>query len=221
MTSINFALTTLSDNPEYYEETIKLIEEEFHYDQENHFEKDFAPLMDPLNFENCFLYIDRDSNKVVAHLAVSLRTLIKGEAEMPVALIGGIVTHKHYRNKSLFKNLMNHVILNYKNKVGLFILWSDLENLYEKFHFYRTGGLIETGHKSLNSSDRPIGFEKTKFSLLSEKDFEAIKNLYISFNQSYFFTVKRDDRDWSTIKDMTTVDLFIKRNSSGMIDKYL
>ena len=58
MTVNNFVLTTLSSNPEYFEEVIRLIEEEFHYSENQSFEMDFSPLVDPLNFENCFLYID-------------------------------------------------------------------------------------------------------------------------------------------------------------------
>lgn len=220
MNTNNFALTTLSSNPEYFEDVIKLIEEEFHYSSDNQYEKDFAPLVNPLNFENCYLYIDRESNTLAAHLAVCLRTMIKDEAEIKVALIGGIVTNKKYRGKNLFKNLMDYSLAQYQDKVALFILWSDLENLYEKFNFYRTGGLIETGVRNFSSSERPGGYEKTKFSSLSEKDFEAITNLYKNFNEKYFFTMKRDNKDWSIIREMSSIDLYIKKNSMGSIEKY-
>ena len=216
----NFALTTLSQNPEYFEEVISLIEEGFHYQEGQHFEKDFAPLVNPLNFENCYLYIDQESNTVAAHLALSLRTMIKGDAEINVALIGGIVTNKKYRGRNLFKSLMDNVLLQHKEKVGLFILWSDLENIYEKFSFFRTGGLIETGKRNFSDSERPSGFGKTKFSVLNDRDFSSIVELYRSFNQKYFFTIKRDDKDWSVIREMDTIDLFIKRNSDGTIAKY-
>ena len=220
MNSNNLSLTTLSENPEYFEEVIKLIEEGFHYSESHHYEKDFAPLVDPLNFENCFIYIDKENNSVAAHLAVCIRTLIKNDCETKVALLGGIVTNKKYRNKGLFKNLMEYVLHTYETKVSLFILWSDLEGLYERFNFFRTGGVLETGKKNLSSNERPSGYEKTKFSLLSEKDFNRITHLYTAFNQKYFFTVKRDEKDWSIIKDMNSIDLFIKRNSSCEIQKY-
>lgn len=216
----NFALTTLSENPEYFEEVIHLIESEFHYSEANHYEKDFAPLVNPLNFENCFLYIDQNTNTVAAHLAVSIRTLTKNKAETKTALIGGIVTDKKYRNKNLFKNLMEHALTLYGQQVSFFILWSDLESFYEKFFFYRTGGIIETGKKDLNSSNRPAGYEKTLFPLLSDDDFKQVINLYHNFNENYFFTVKRDEKDWSIIKEMTSIDLFIKKNAAGEIIKY-
>ena len=220
MNTNNFALTTLSSNPEYFEDVIRLIEEEFHYNSDHQYEKDFAPLVNPLNFENCYLYIDRESNTVAAHLAVCLRTMIKEETEIKVALIGGIVTNKKYRGKNLFKNLMDHSLLQYKDKAALFILWSDLENLYEKFNFHRTGGLIETGVRNFSSSERPGGYEKTKFSSLSEKDFESITNLYKNFNEKFFFTMKRDNKDWSIIREMSSIDLYVKRNIMGHIEKY-
>ncbi len=220
MTPNNFVLTTLAQNPEYFEEVIRLIEEGFHYSESFHYEKDFAPLVDPLNFENCFLYIDKETNEVTAHLAVCIRTLVKGDVETQVALIGGIVTNKKYRGQKLFKNLMDHALLTYQDKVSLYILWSDLEALYEKFFFYRTGGIIETGKGNLISSERPGGYEKTKFAALAPKDLERIKYLYSTFNETYFFTVKREEKDWSIIKEMSSIDLYIKKNSLGEIQKY-
>ena len=220
MTSNNFALTTLSQNPEYFEEIIRLIEEEFHYSDEYSFEKDFAPLVNPLNFENCYFYIDRKTNTVISHLAICIRTLVKQDSKIKIAMIGGIVTHKKYRGIHLFKSLMEHVLQSHQEGVALFILWSDLEGLYEKFHFYRTGGLIECGKRNFSASERPSGYQKSKFSTLTEKEFKSIVHLYSAFNEKHFFTVKRDDKDWSIIKDMNSIDLYIKKNTSGEIEKY-
>jgi predicted acetyltransferase len=215
----NFALTTLSQNPEYFEEVIRLIEEEFHYSEAHQYEKDFAPLMDPLNFENCYLYIDSASNTVAAHLAVCKRILIKNETELKVVLIGGIATHKNFRRQHLFKNLMDHALQDHRD-AGLFILWSDLENIYEKFSFHRTGGLIETGKRNFSSSERPSGYEKCKFSSLSDDDFKSIVEMYSTFNEKKFLTLKREEKDWSIIKNMDSIDLYIKKTSHGNISRY-
>lgn len=219
MDANNFALTTLSQNPEYFEEVLRLIEEEFHYSEAHQFEKDFAPLMDPLNFENCYLYIDSASNTVAAHLAVCERILIKDDVQMKVALVGGIATHKNFRRLHLFKNLMEHALEDH-NDVGLFILWSDLENIYEKFSFYRTGGLIETGKRNFSSSERPRGYEKSKFPTLSDEDFKSIVEMYSAFNEKKFLTLKREEKDWSIIKEMDSIDLYIKKSSHGNISRY-
>jgi predicted acetyltransferase len=215
----NLVLTTLSQNSEYFDNVIQLIEEEFHYNQSHHYEKDFALLMDPLNFENCFLFIDKNNNTVAAHLAVCIRTLKKNNIETKVALIGGIVTHRNYRGQNLFKNLMDHVLSLYLKNVSLFILWSDIEGLYEKFFFYRTGGIIETGKRDINVSENALGFEKTTFHATSEKDFNAIKKMYSNFNENYFFTLKREEKDWSIIKEMNSINLYLKRNPHGDIYK--
>lgn len=213
-----YVLTTLSKNPEYFEQVIALIEEEFGYSPKQNYEIDFAPLMNPFNFENCYLYIEASSGALAAHLAVCPRTLIKNETTMNVAFIGGIATHKAHRGKNLFKNLMNIAIEEHREKCALFILWSDLENIYEKFSFHRAGGFFESGNSFFPQSSFP-GFEKTHFSDLNKEDFAKIKNLYKQFNERQFFTVKREEMDWSLIRDMKSVDLYIKRLDNN-IDRY-
>lgn len=219
MISENFVLTTLSHNPEYFEEVLSLIEEEFHYKAGHSFEKDFAPLMAPLNFEHCYLYIDRTTNKVAAHLAICQRFLVKNESVMKVALIGGIATHKNFRRRHLFKSLMEHA-LEVNREFGLFILWSDLENIYEKFNFHRTGGLIETGTRFFSASERPNGYEKSKFSSLSDDEFNSLVEIYSNFNEKKFFTVKREEKDWSIIREMNSIDLYVRKNLHGKISRY-
>ena len=220
MNPFPFTLTTLSENPEYFEEVITLIEKEFHYDSDLSYAKDFALLMDPLNFENCYLYIDQTTNHVVSHLAVCPRVMIKKNSSIKVALIGGIATVKEYRGRDLFKNLMNHAISEHSKDCGLFILWSEITGLYEKFSFHLAGGLIETGHAVFAQNDRPVGFNKTTFKDLSTKDYEAIQNIYRQFNEKYFFTVMREEKEWSIIKEMASIDLYTKKNPDGVLEQY-
>lgn len=215
-----FTLTTLSENPEYFDEVIALIEKEFHYSSDQSYAQDFSLLMNPLNFENCYLYIDPATNRVVSHLAVCPRVMIKEHNEIKVAFIGAIATVKEYRGKDLFRNLMNHALTEHSKECGFFILWSEITGLYEKFSFYLSGGLVETGHAVFSSQDRVPGFQKTTFKELSFKDFAAIQNLHSQFNQRYFFTVKRDEKEWSIIKDMTSIDLYIRKNEEGTIEQY-
>lgn len=220
MNNSSFTLTTLSENPQYFEEVIALIEKEFHYGNSLSYARDFALLMDPLNFENCYLYIDRESNRVVSHLAVCPRVMIKNNQQVNVAFIGGIATVVEFRGRDLFKNLMNHALSIHLKNCALFILWSEITGLYENFSFHLSGGLIETGHAVFSVAERPIGFNKTTFKDLPMKDFEKIKSLYTNFNQNYFFTVIRTEKEWSIIKDMTSIDLYLKRNADGMIEQY-
>lgn len=220
MSNSIFTLTTLSSNPEYFESVIALIEKEFHYSSDLSYAADFALLMNPLNFENCYLYVDTTINQVVSHLAVCPRVMIKNGNEIKVAFIGGIATVKEYRGRDLFKGLMNHALSEHSSDCGLFILWSEITGLYEKFSFYLSGGLIETGHAVFSSNERPVGFQKTTFKDLSVKDFEAIKSIYSRFNEKYFFTVTREEKEWSIIKDMTSIDLYIRKNPDGVLEQY-
>jgi hypothetical protein len=223
MNANQFAFTTLAENPEYFEETIALIEREFHYSKDSrelHYEKDFALLMDPLNFDNCYLYIDKITNTVASHLAVSLRVITKDNQKMNIALIGGIATTKEHRGKDLFRGLMNYALEKHSSDCGLFILWSEITGLYEKFSFHLSGGLIETGHSIFLPADRPPGFEKTLFSELSDKDYQRIQHLYSTFNEKYFFTLIRSEKEWSIIKQMDSIDLYLKRNSLGVVEQY-
>ena len=215
-----FTLTTLSENPQYFEEVIALIEKEFHYDSDMSYAKDFALLMDTLNFENCYLYIDNETNYVVSHLAVCTRTMIKNNISVKVGFIGAIATVKEYRGRDLFKSLMNHALLEHSKECALFILWSEITGLYEKFSFHLSGGLIETGHSVLSSNDRPIGFYKTTFKDLSAKDYRDLQNIYHQFNEKYFFTVVREEKEWSIIKEMSSIDLYIKKNDNGIVEQY-
>lgn len=220
MNDSSFSLTTLSANPEYFESVIALIEREFHYSSELSFARDFALLMDPLNFENCYLYVDTATNQVVSHLAVCPRVMTKNNHQIKVAFIGGIATVKEYRGRDLFKGLMNHALNEHSKESALFILWSEITGLYEKFGFHLGGGLIETGHAVFTNNDRPVGFQKTTFKDLSPKDFDSLRGVYSQFNEKYFFTVIREEKEWSIIKEMTSIDLYIRKNPDGVLEQY-
>lgn len=220
MDKSHYAISTLAENPNYYEDVISLIEKDFQYEKPFSFAIDFAPLVNPNNFENCFIIIHLESKKVVAHLGALPRVMIKNKIEMPIIMIGGIVTEKNHRGKNLFRNLMNHICEKYKDKAALAFLWSELHDIYEKFSFYRAGGIIETGKSVITTDKMPSGFIKTSFSQLSLSEFEEIKNLYQTFNEKYFFTLKRTSQDWSIIREMSSIDLYIKKNVHKKIESY-
>ena len=216
----HYSLSTLARHPEFYKEVITLIETEFHYNQNQSYANDFSPLMNPLNHENCHFVIDKRNNKVVSHVAICLREMVKEEICIPVGLLGGIATDKDYRNKGIFKYLFNNVLPLYEKNLGLLILWSDLSGFYEKFSFVLAGGTIESGSAILNDQHIPSGFYKTKMNLLSDSEFNQIQSIYKNNNEKMYFTVKRDDASWSLIRQMDSIDLFIKRDTEGKITQY-
>lgn len=217
----HFILSNLARHPEYYDEVINLIEEEFHYQSENHFNIDFAPLVNPLNFENCLILIEKNSHKIVSHLAFTNRFMVKNDINLPVCFIGGIVTQREFRGKNLFRKLMNRVIAQNEKQIGLFFLWSDIESLYEKFNFHLAGGLFETGKKIITTDNIPDDLQKTNFSKLSEKEFNDIKWLYSHSIEKNFFTLKRNESHWAIIREMSSIDLFIKKDKTEKIITYL
>lgn len=221
MNNEQFIFSNLARHPEYYDDVINLIEVEFHYQTEFHFEIDFAPLVDPLNFENCLIAIDKNSNQVVSHLGFCNREMIKNNITIPVCFVGGIVTRKEFRGKKLFRNLMNIAISQNENKVGLFFLWSDIQGLYEKFNFYLSGGIFRAGKNIITKENIPIGFYKTTFSDLTEKEFNELKKLYVNSIEKHFFTLHRKETHWAIIRKMKSIDLFIEKDINGKIITYL
>lgn len=219
MINENFVLTTLDKNSEYYDDVIKLIETEFHYENTHQYEKDFAPLLTPNNFENCLIIIDKKNNELAAHLGFVKKIFIFNKHTVSAVFIGGIATKKKYQGKGLFKSLINSCIE--KNKdISLFLLWSSIDGLYEKYGFTRAGAILETGKNVITTDNIPIGFQKTSFDKLSNHEFAEIKSLYRNEIENKLFSIKRSELDWDIIQQMTSVDLYIKKNSHNQISAY-
>jgi GNAT superfamily N-acetyltransferase len=215
----DYIISDLSKHPELYNDVLNLIEQEFKYSNENKFRIDFAPLVDPINFHNCLIILNRESKKVVSHLAFNKRTMVMNGVELKITLIGGIVTDPNYRGRGFFKKLLNESVA--KNiESGLIILWSEINNLYEKFNFYRAGGLIESGKNVITKENIPDNFSKTTFDKIGQKDFSQIISIYKSQIESQHFTLKREDINWSIIKSMSSVDIYIERDENQNIIRY-
>lgn len=219
MINENFVLTSLEKNPEYYDDVISLIEDEFHYEHNHKYEIDFAPLVNPNNIENCLIFIDKNNRELAAHLGFVKRNFIFNQKELPVILIGGIATKKKYQGNKLFSELISHCFKNNQH-AGLFLLWSEISGLYEKFGFTRTGAIIETGKNVITDENIPTGYYKTKFNQLSGAEYLAIQKLYSQRIENKLFTIKRAAKDWDCIQQMTSVDLYIKKNELNEIIAY-
>jgi hypothetical protein len=204
---MEFIKTTLANHPEYYEDTVSLIEKAFHYREDNSFEIDFAPLMHPLNHHNLHILIK--DNKVIAHIGIRKRDFGDDKGLSPVALIGGIAIDDFYRGQGVFKTFFEEVINLYKDKVAFFFLWSDLESLYKKFNFYQVGGQIQTGERTLLDEDLIKGIHKFKANKISEKDFNDMKQLYNENVECKHTSFIRDEISWSLIKEVTSTNYYL------------
>ncbi len=203
----NFPLrTTLKESPSLWEETLQLIEKSFQYKSPNTFQEDFAPLMDPSNHHNCFIYTD-ENNKVIAHIGMKDKILKINGHEHLICLLGGIAVDEERRGEGLFRSLMEDVISERRSDCAFFLLWSDQEKLYKKFGFSLCGSQYEYP----KSAGKEL-FEKTRYANLTPQDKGAIHYLFEkSFAQKYL-TPTRLAGDWEQIAQINSADLFIKRD---------
>lgn len=196
--------TNLAEDPVYYKDTIKLIEEAFDYSVENRFDIDFYPLMEINNHSNCHIITIDD--EVVAHIGVLVKTINISNECFQVAMYGGIAVNKEHRGKGLFKELFHKILKKYKQS-ALHLLWSDQLDMYESFGFFPAIEQIEYNQ----SLDDAIEFQAKKLNDLTPEELSKLKEIY---NNSKEIRINRTDTDWEILKGITSADLYIKRTNS-------
>lgn len=198
--------TTLKESPALFEETLRLIEKSFHYKKPFSFKEDFAPLMDPSNHQNCFIFID-ENNKVIAHIGMKDKILRVNGKEHSICLLGGIAVDEERRGEGLFRSLMEDVISERRSDCAFFLLWSDQEKLYKKFGFTLCGPQYE-----YTKTEGKGSFEKTKFSALTPQDKGAVQFLFEKSFALQSITPARTAEDWELISKISSADLYIRRD---------
>lgn len=133
-------MDNLKDKPEYTDQVIKLVEKSFSYPKDFSFQKDFAPLFIKTNLEH--LYFLRDGEKVIATALCSKRDLCYRDKYFPTLFIGGISVHESYRSKGLSRQIFTFLEDHYKD-ILFFILWSELQEFYQKLGFVEMGVIYE------------------------------------------------------------------------------
>ncbi len=203
----------LSEKPSSYEATIRLIEKSFQYKKPNSFEIDFAPLIDKSNHHNCFILLDENEN-VLAHIGVKERFLSVNNKKYPITLIGGIAVDEDRRGEGIFQTIFMDVLAEKRSDTTLFLLWSDLEKLYNKFGFFLCGTQFEY---SKVTSDSP--YIKTTYSALNDDEKKQVRTLYLNSFSKTFLTLTRDEKDWMDLEKVTSADLFLQKHN-GKIESY-
>jgi predicted N-acetyltransferase YhbS len=201
--------TNLVQNPVYYADTIKLIENAFDYSPSNSFKVDFYPLVNERNHENCHVLII--DNHVVAHVGVLKKEIKINNEIFPIAMYGGIAVSEKHRGQGLFKELFNKVLEQNKD-CALHLLWSDQLEMYERFGFYPAIEQIEF-NESLDDAE---GFTPTKLKDLNQQEIEQLSAIY---DQAKDIRIKRTIPDWEVLKSITSSDLYIKKEG-GFITNY-
>lgn len=210
---MNLEITNLQINPELYDSTIKLIEKSFGYPENEKFDVDFYPLINKINWENCFLMVEGE--RVIAHIGVTKRKLRVEHNIFPVSFIGGIATDEEFRGKGIFAALFEKVLATLEDSTFQ-ILWSDQKELYGKFGFYQTIEKFQL--PQLNQSTD--SYTKTKYSLLSENDKQQVQDIYREFMLQNYAHCVRTIHDWKNIEKINSSDLFIKYQSENILEYF-
>lgn len=178
---------TLDKNPDKRSECLSLIEKSFNYKDDHSFDNDFSLLTSKRNSSNCY-FVEDDDHTVIATLFTLPRTLLYKDEKMDVLFLGGISVRDENRGAGIFKTLLETVIL-MNGSCGLFLLWSDLSDLYEKFSFYEFG-LIE---------EKPNGdSQNITLTPISKEERESVKKHYKELQNTYLLPDRSTD-DWEEL----------------------
>ncbi len=193
----------LREKPNYFEDLMKLIESGFGYEEQYSYKEDFYLLVEESNWENLHLLIS-DEDEIIAHVGTRLLKLTNG---CPILFIGGIVVNPIYKSQGHFKELFSRVINNYKDKVALMVLWSDLDGLYKKFCFHEAGEIIQTG--STRATDKDLIAIGYKLSDLSK--YIGTKELETCYQSPFgkdILLIKRDQEHWNKILNIKSAKFY-------------
>ena len=190
---------TLADQPKKIDECINLIEKSFNYPKEYSYKDDFALLVHPNNLENCYFIEQED--QVVATLFTLPRKFVYEGLDIPVLFLGGISVRDEQRGGGLFRSLLETVSL-LNSHYSLFLLWSDLSSLYEKFSFHEFGLIEEV--------------QKEKLQQLSPVSPQEVKGLQQSYNdlKKEFIIPERSASDWEVLLSSPSINFYQDHNKS-------
>ena len=202
-------VTNLHDSPEFREKTLAMIEKSLGYEKENSFQVDFYPLFNESNYKNCHILIEED--KVIGHIGC-LSKRFELLNSHPINMYGGIAIEEGSRGKGYFTNFFQEV-LKLSPAACLSFLWSDQLDLYEKFDFYPC---IELFHYHKSEDGPSNKWVKTSLKELSEDQVKQLSSLYQSNDE---IRILRDKKDWETLSNITSTDLYIRTNQN-QIENY-
>jgi predicted N-acetyltransferase YhbS len=207
------SIETIQENPDAYRNIIKLIERCFQYEKINHFDIDFYPLINQSNWNNCFVL--KMNNQIIGHIGTLTKNFFYQNTFFPVAMIGGISIDHNYQGRGYLKHFLNAVLNNLNNRVAMILLWSNQNDLYQKFNFYEFGEQFEY----IISPNIINNYQMTKLNTIPAQDITQLNQLYQKQYSSLFY-LPREITQWRELSHVGSADLFIKRNSQNHIESY-
>lgn len=208
----NTQVIRLSESPELLSQVIDIIEKEFKYHPDNSVQVDFYPLLKEDNLYNNFVLIN-DANEVLGHVGTKPCVYRVGENQYPILHMGGIAVPEEHQGKGYFKKLFSEVIYQLEKRHAFLFLWSEKQELYEKFGFFPIGGQIQPRE----TYQKIEGYEKVTYKDLKEEEKQNLKDIYQT-NALFFF---KPERDWSDFENTTSVNLHVKKDDGEIISYYL
>lgn len=221
MISFNFYMKTqiswlpLKKVPEHYNEVITIIEKELGYSPENRFADDFLYLIEPDNWDNCYVLFH--GKEVIGHIGIKPTTFFLNDVEIKIALIGGIAIKENHQGKGFFKEIFPKILAERNDEFAMYLLWTGEAEGYKKFGFYEIGKIIQTGEYDF---DNALRYFAKKLNELTEDEKNYIK---ISYQQSFteYFKPFRTTRDWESFFKIPSVDVFFKKRGNKILSYFM
>lgn len=188
-----------SDLGEKRQEIIALIEKEFPYPKEHSFYDDFLPLMHPKAQTDH--YIIEYDQQVIAHIGYQTRNLIHQNTKFPIGMLGGVCVAKTYQGRGIASKLIDHVLQQQRQKVSLFLLWSNLHDFYQKKGFE-----LAIGQREYTQTVENLAIPNLMIHPLcktSPEQQKIIKNIYQQ-NFQHFTLPERTQQFWDILFSMKT-----------------
>jgi predicted acetyltransferase len=195
----------LQNDPTQLPKCLHLIEESFSYEEQYSYAEDFKLLINESNYRNCF-YL-QDNENIVCTVFALPRELIHKSSALPVIFIGGISVNKDYQGQGHFRTLLEAVLSFYSDN-ALYLLWSDLSSMYEKFNFYEFGLIQEVTGQNTEATLTPI----------SSSAFQDLSNQYNQLSQQ-FILPRRSKSDWDILKSTSSIQKLTDQENIYFIDK--
>lgn len=205
-------IKNLEEAPQYKDKTIALIEKQFGYTKDNHFEIDFYPLINPNNLKNCYILLDQD--EVIAHIGCREVAFNLGDLH-PVNMFGGIAVSEEHQGQGHFKKLFEYVLERHSD-VAMSFLWSDKLDLYEKFDFYPCGDLNQYTQDVLGT--KGFSITETSFDKLPGEDFQQLQQIY---QLSEEIRLNRSADEWNQLKNITSSQLYLIHRNDVLINYFV
>lgn len=212
---MNKNLVLISLDEQYFDETLKLIEDCFQYKDENSFKNDFSFLFTDENLKNNKIIFDKTNNKVIGHFGICKRNLIFNEINTPIAFMGGICIDKEYRGKGLFDYFFKIILNQLEKKFTMTVLWSGDPEIYYKYSFHLA--IEQHSYQFENIEDS----EYKKINELDETLKSSIKQLYNNYITKRFITPQRNDNHWQSLWNMNKKDIYIQSHDGQIVSYFI